>query len=115
MPMSDDERRQLRELETQLAGQRRLVKLARRLGAASVDTGLPRISVLWGPGGRLGLILVIAGAVVRSTVLIAAGVVILAVTLLLAGAAIAVGVAEYRREHRPRGGRPPRSPSRRPG
>jgi hypothetical protein len=36
MPMSDDEKRQLRELEAEAAQQRSLVKLARQLGAANV-------------------------------------------------------------------------------
>jgi hypothetical protein len=44
MPMPEDERR---ELETQLSRQPHLVKLARRLSWASVDTGLRRTSVLW--------------------------------------------------------------------
>jgi ABC-type uncharacterized transport system ATPase subunit len=45
MPMSDDERRRMQELEAELAEQRRLVSLAHRLGSASVDTGLRRVTV----------------------------------------------------------------------
>jgi hypothetical protein len=40
--MSEDERRQVREAETELAQQRRLVNLAKALKSASVDTGLKR-------------------------------------------------------------------------
>jgi hypothetical protein len=62
---------------------------------------MERVIVLWGVGGSLGLILVVAGAVMRSTATAAAGVVILIVTLLVAGAAlIAVQVYGDLREHR---------------
>jgi len=47
MPMSEDERRRLSELEAELAKQRRLAGLSHRLGSASVDTGLRRVTVLW--------------------------------------------------------------------
>lgn len=58
-------------------------------------------TVLWVAGGSIGLILVVAGAVVHSTALLAAAVVILAGTLLLVGvASIAVEVAGYWCEHR---------------
>jgi len=66
MPMPEDERRELGELETQLSRQPHLVKLARRLSWASADTGLRRTSVLWGAGGAVGLSLVVAGAVAHS-------------------------------------------------
>jgi hypothetical protein len=56
----------------------RLVSLAHRLGAASVDTGLRRVTVLWIAGDSIGLILVVAGAVVHSNAVLAAAVVILA-------------------------------------
>jgi hypothetical protein len=68
MPMSEDERRELGELETRLSRQPRLVKLARRLSSASVDTGLRRTSVLWGAGGAVGLSLVVTGAAAHSSV-----------------------------------------------
>jgi hypothetical protein len=81
MPTSEDEWRQLPELEAQLATHRRLVALARRLESASVDTAPRQISALWMvTGGILGLALVVAGAVVPNSVLVAAGVVILAAT-----------------------------------
>ena len=54
MPMSEDERRELSELETQLSRQPRLVKLERRLSWASVDIGLRRTSVLWESAAPLG-------------------------------------------------------------
>jgi hypothetical protein len=116
MPMSDDERRRLQELELELVEQRRMVSLAHRLGSANVDTGLRRVTVLWITGGSTGLALVVAGAVAHSGAVLTAAVVILAVTLILAGAAaLAVEVAGQRREH-PRGnGHQPRSPSSHPG
>lgn len=111
MPMSENERRRLSELEAQLAQQRRLVHLAHRLKSASLDTGLRRITVLWVAGGSLGLILVIVSAVVPSTALTAAGVVILIATLLLVGvASIVVEVRGQRREHRMAHGQHPHSP-----
>lgn len=111
MAMSDDERRQLRELEADVAQQRRLVKLARQLGSASVYTGLRRITVLWIAGGSLGLALVVAGAVAHSNAVLLAAVVVLAGTLILVGvASLVVEVAGYRREHRQGAGRQPRPP-----
>jgi hypothetical protein len=111
MTMSDDELRLMRELEAGLAQQGRLVSLAHRLGSASVDTGLRRVTVLWIAGGSTGLILVVVGAVVHNNAVLAAAVVILAATLILVGvASLAVEVTGYRREHRP-GRTPPRSPS----
>ena len=114
MPMSEDERRQLREVETELADQRQLAKLARRLGEASVDKGMGRAIVLWAVGGSLGLILVVVGAVGHNAAAEAAGVVILTVTLLVVGIAlIAVQIYGDLRE-RERGlaqGRHPHSPS----
>lgn len=110
MPMSEDERRQLREAEAELADQRGMARLARRLGEASIDKGMGRIIVLWGVGGSLGLILVVAGTVVHSTAMDAAGVVILIVTLLVVGIAlIAVQVYGDLREHRLAQGRHPHS------
>jgi len=88
MPMSEYERRQLREAEAELGDQRQLAKLARRLGEASVDKGMGRIILLWAVGGSLGLILVVVGAVVHSIAAGAAGVVILIVTLLVVGVAL---------------------------
>ena len=114
MPMSEDERRQLREAEAELADQRQLAKLARRLGEASIDKGMGRTIMLWAVGGSLGLILVVVGAVAHSTAAEAAGVVILTVTLLVVGVAlIAVQVYGDRREHEHRlaQGRHPHSPS----
>jgi Protein of unknown function (DUF3040) len=111
MPMSEDERRRLRELETQLARQRRLVRLARHLSSASVDTGLRRTSVLGGAGGAFGLSLVVAGAVAHSAAVVNAGFAVLAGTLLLVGLAlIVVEVRGQRREHR--SDRHPHSPPR---
>lgn len=113
MPMSEDERRQLREAEAELADQRQLAKLARRLGEASVDKGMGRTILLWGVGVSLGLILVIVGAVLHSTAAEGAGVAILTITLLVVGVAlIAVQVHGDLRERRLAQGRHPHSPSR---
>ena len=113
MPMSEDERRQLREAETELADQRQLAKLARRLGEASVDKGMGRTIALWAVGGSLGLILFVVGAIGHSTAAEAAGVAILAVTLLVVGIVLIV-VQIYgdlrEREHRLAQGRHPPSP-----
>jgi hypothetical protein len=114
MPMSEDERRQLREAETELADQRQLAKLTRRLGEASVDKGMGRAIALWAVGGSLGLILVVAGAVGHSTAAEAAGVVILTVTLLVVGIALIVVQIYGDLRERERGlaqGRHPHSPS----
>lgn len=112
MPMSEDDRRQLREAEAELAGQRQLATLTRRLGEASVDKGMGRAIALWGIGGSLGLILFVVGAVMHSTAAEAAGVVILIVTLLIVGIAL-IAVQVYgdlrEREHRLAHGRHPHS------
>ena len=114
MPMSEDERRQLRQAETELADQRQLTKLARRLGEASVDKGMGRVIALWAAGGSLGLILVVVGAVGHSAAAEAAGVVILTVTLLVVGIALIVVQIHgdlREREHRLAQARHPHSPS----
>jgi hypothetical protein len=114
MPMSEDERRQLCEAEAELADQRQLAKLVRRLGQASVDKGMGRAIALWGVGGSLGLILVVVGAVVHSTAAGFGGVVVLIITLLVTGVAL-IAVQVYgdlrEREHRLARGRRPPSPS----
>ncbi len=112
MSMSDDERRRLRELEAEIAQQRRLVRLARQLESANVYTGFRRITMLWIAGGSVGLVLVIAGAAVPSTALLTAAVVILTATVLTVGvASIVIEVAGHRREQRSNDGRQPRPPS----
>jgi hypothetical protein len=111
MPTSEDEWRQLRELEAQLVSHRRLVALARRLESASVESAPRQISALWMvTGGISALALVVAGAVVPNSVLVAAGVVILAATLVAVGAASLVMEATgYRREQPSAHGRRPES------
>lgn len=101
MPMSDEERRQLLEIERQLVREQpRLGKLARQLSAASVYTALRRLAVVAGVGGALGLILLVVGAAAHSA-LFAAGVGVLAGTQVIVGAAaIVVEVRAYRREQR---------------
>ena len=111
MPMSENERRQLRETEAELAQQRGLVNLASRLKSASVDTGLRRITVLWIVGGSLGLILVIVSAVAHNIAVGAAGVGVLVATLLSVGvASLVVELRGYKREQRMPHGRGPHSP-----
>jgi len=113
MAMSENEQRQLRELEAQLAGQRKLVALARRLESAGADIGQRRLSVLWAAGGIIGLMLVAAAVAVHNSALGAVAVVLLAGTLLLVGvASMVVEAVGARREHRLAHDRPPRSPSR---
>jgi hypothetical protein len=115
MPMSEDERRALRALEAQLADQRRLVALSRRLGTASVDNGLRRVRTLWLTGGGAGLALVVAGAAAGSAAVLAAAVAVLAATLVLVGAgSVIVEIRGYRRAHRSGNGWQPRSGSRWP-
>jgi Protein of unknown function (DUF3040) len=87
MAMSEKEQRQLRELEAQLAGQRKLVALARRLESEGADAGQRRLSVLLAAGASIGLMLVVAAAAVRSSALDAVGVVVLAGTFVLVGVA----------------------------
>jgi DUF3040 family protein len=108
MPMSDDERRRLQELEAEMIRERRLVRLARELESATVYTGFRRIATWWIAGGSVGLILVIVGAVVQSTSLLTAAVVVLTGTVITVGvASIVVEVAGYRRDLRSRDGRWP--------
>ncbi len=112
MPLSDEERRQLLEIEGHLQQDPGLVKLSRQLSAANVYTALRRLSVLCAAGGTLGLILLVAGAVLHDA-LFAAGVGVLAGTQVIVGvAAIVVEVRAYQREQRPDSGHHPRSPTR---
>ena len=111
MPMTEYEQRRWRELEAQLAQERRLVALARRLGSVRTEPPDPepartraripsRTYVLWGLGGSLGLILVLLGAVTHDALVNTAGVVVLTGSLVLVGVAlIAVGLTRSRREH----------------
>ena len=111
MPMSEYEERRWRELEAQLAQERRLVALARRLGSARTEPRDPvrprtraripsRTYFLWALGGSLGLILVVLGGVTHNPLLDTAGVIVLTGSLVLVGVAlIAVGLTRSRREH----------------
>lgn len=111
MPMTEYEERRWRELEAQLARERRLVALARRLGTVRTEPRHPkpartrariphRTYVLWGLGGSIGLILVLLGSVTHNALIDTAGVVVLTGSLVLVGVAlIAVGLTRSRREH----------------
>jgi hypothetical protein len=97
MNMSDYERLRGKELEAELARERRLRAPARRLGVMPS----PRVIVWWATSGVVGLALVLAGSVVGIGALLVAGVVILAATLVLIGTAlIAASVTDIRRRRR---------------
>ncbi len=100
MPLSGYEQRRWRELEAQLARERRLARLARRLGKPS-PARPQRTSALWALGGCLGLALAIAGAAFHNAALNMAGVALMAATLMLVGIAlILIGLGRSRRDHR---------------
>jgi hypothetical protein len=111
MPMTEYEERRWRELEAQLAKERRLVALAHRLGTVRAEPQYPRPArarariphrtyVLWGLGGSIGLILVLLGSVTHNALVNTAGIVVLTGSLVLVGVAlIAVGLTRSRREH----------------
>ena len=111
MPMSEYEERRWRELEAQLAQERRLVALARRLGSVRTEPPHParsrtraripsRTYFLWALGGSLGLILILLGGVTHNSLVDTAGVIVLTGSLVLVGVAlIAVGLTRSRREH----------------
>ncbi|HEY6502205.1 MAG TPA: DUF3040 domain-containing protein, partial [Streptosporangiaceae bacterium] len=106
MPMSEYEERRWRELEAQLAQERRLVALARRVGSVRPeprDSAAPRPRTraripsrtyfLWALGGSLGLILVLLGGVTHNALINTAGIIVLTGSLVLVGVAlIAVGL-----------------------
>jgi Protein of unknown function (DUF3040) len=109
MPMSEYEQRRWSELEAQLAQERRLVALARRLSSVRTEPSPPgprrtraripsRTYFLWGLGGSIGLILVLLGGVTHNALVNTAGVVVLTGSLVLVGVAlIAVGLTRSRR------------------
>ena len=113
MPMSEYEERRWRELEAQLAQERRLVALARRVGSVRTEPRYPprprtrtraripsRTYFLWALGGSLGLILVLVGGVTHNALVSTAGIIVLTGSLVLVGVAlIAVGLTRSRREH----------------
>ena len=113
MPMSEYEERRWRELEAQLAQERRLVALARRVGSVRTEPRYPaaprprtraripsRTYFLWALGGSLGLILVLLGGVTHNALINTAGIIVLTGSLVLVGVAlIAVGLNRSRREH----------------
>ena len=111
MPMSEYEERRWRELEAQLAQERRLVALARRVGSVRTEpphqsrprtrARIPsRTYFLWALGGSIGLILVLLGGVTHNALVNTAGIIVLTGSLVLVGVAlIAVGLTRSRREH----------------
>jgi hypothetical protein len=109
MPLSASEQRRWRELEEQLARDRRLARVSRRL-IAGPRAGVPRwTSAAWVAGGGLGLIVAILGAVLRSRVLDTVGLaVLIGTTVLTGGVLIVAGVrGAWRQRHsRPRADAP---------
>jgi hypothetical protein len=111
MPMSEYEERRWRELEAQLAQERRLVSLARKVGQIRTEpryTPAPRPRTraripsrtyfLWALGGSIGLILVLLGGVTHNALVNTAGIIVLTGSLVLVGVAlIAVGLTRSRR------------------
>lgn len=112
MAMSQDEWRQWRQLEAQLAQHRPLVRLARHFEAGA-STRRWRTFAAWAVCGAIGLALIIVAADVHNVVVGALGAVILAGTLLSAVVAlIVVEVGAYRCEHSQAHGRVPQPPMR---
>lgn len=112
MPMSDEEQRQLLEIERHLRQEPGLVKLSRQLGSANVYTPLRRLAMATAAGGALGLTLLVVGAVLHNALFVA-GVGVLAGTQIIVGVTvIVVEVRAYRREQRPDPGHHPHSPLR---
>jgi hypothetical protein len=97
MRMSDSERRSWTELETELATERRLVSLSRRVGVMPS----PALYLGWAIGAIAGLALVLPGIVVHSAAMLTAGAVVLVATAELAGIAlVATGVSDAIRHSR---------------
>lgn len=98
MALSGDEQDVWRHIETELAGERRLATLSRRLTAVNVGVGLPTKTCLcWLVGGLAGLVVFLAGTLSGTHGLIMAGVGVLIATVLIAGVSlIGVGLADDR-------------------
>ena len=113
MPLSASEHRRWRELEAQLARDRRLARVSRRLTAGS-RVRVPRwTSAVWVAGGGLGLLAAIMGAILRSKILDTAGLAVLTgTTLLTGGVLIVAGVRGcwWQRRSRPRADTPDTAP-----
>jgi hypothetical protein len=103
MALSEDEQDVWRHIESELAGERRLAALSRRLTAVSAGVGLPTKTFLfWLVGGVAGLVVFLAGTVSGTHNLIVAGVGVLIATVLIAGVSlIGVGLADDRGRQRP--------------
>jgi hypothetical protein len=108
MGLSENEQERWREVTAELARERRLVGLSRRLATAGLGMGLPvRTCVFWIIGGLTGLAILITGSVSGTHSLVVAGVDVLIATVLIAGVLlIGLGIA--------RGGGSPRSSGQRP-
>lgn len=105
MPMSEDDRRKLAEIEARMQPTRRLTVLSRQLGSASVYTGLRRITAAWIAGGSICVIMLIAGSVARSSAVVTAAWALLAFLHVTLGIAlIGVEVTGLRRDRRWRDG-----------
>ena len=100
MPLSSSEQRRWRELEAQLAKDRRLARVSRRL-TAGYRGGVPRwTSAVWVAGGGLGLLAAILGASLHSRPLDIAGLAVLTATTVLTGGVLIVAGVRGRWRHR---------------
>lgn len=101
MSMSESERQQLHELEAELAADRRLVRLARRLPGVGSNTRLRQVVLLGAIGAAIGAFLVLIGAGSQSEAVSYFGLCLLAGTVVLAGLTLlVVAVARHRRQQR---------------
>jgi hypothetical protein len=96
--LSGDEQDRWRRIERDLAGDRRLVRLAGKLTTRHIGPGLPvRTCLFWLLGGLTGAAGLVAGSLTHTGGLVAAGVAVLVVTVLVAGVLlIAVGMTDDR-------------------
>jgi Protein of unknown function (DUF3040) len=97
--LSDEELRQWRELEAELAKEPRLVRLANRLANTNPNALMPRTAwLLWISGTSVGLIIVVAGWIANDSSVGMAGAGILILTVVLAGmATLMIGISGIRR------------------
>lgn len=101
MSMSESERQQLHALERELAADRRLVRLARRLPAVGTNTRVHRVVLLGAIGAAIGAFLILIGTGSQSETVSYLGLCILAGTMVAAGLTLlVVAVARHRRQQR---------------
>ncbi len=107
MGLSGDEQDRWREVAAELAQERRLVSLSRKLAFVGVGVGLPvRTCLFWLVGGLTGLGILLAGGLSHSHALVIAGVDVLIATVLIAGVLLVVLGVVRGGSHHPGNGRP---------